>query len=307
MDNNAFTIHKRSLLAIDSGVNAYDEDVNSDYRTNYYSRTIAHNSITLYDPKETFRGGAFAAEQSGGANDGGQVRLRGPDRIGEIRQNDRWEVGKIVAYQHGPLFTYAVGDATKSYSTAKLRLFRRHFLFLPPDLFVVFDQVEATDPSFRKAWLLHCVDEPSVNGDIVTVTNGPFGSAQGRPGRLTCRTVLPEHPEITKVGGPGKECWVDGRNWPAVEREWSRDAGFWRVEVSPAQPAAEDLFLHVLETDGDEIASPEVVSLTRESGRIGVLIRAQGREYQVTFSTSAPSAHLRIAEHGGTVLEEDLH
>jgi hypothetical protein len=311
MDNNAFTIHKRSLLAIDSGVNAYDEDVNSDYRTNYYSRTIAHNSITVYDPKETFRGGAFAAEQSGGANDGGQVRLRGPERIDEVRQNDRWEVGKIVAYQHDPRFTYAVGDATKSYSSAKLRLFRRHFLFLPPDLFVIFDQVEATAPSaprgrlgagapaFRKAWLLHCVDEPSVNGIIVTITNGP--------GRLTCRTVLPEHPVITKVGGPGKECWVDGRNWPPVEKEWARDAGSWRVEVSPSQPATEDIFLHVLETDGDEIASPDAVSLTRESGHVGVLIRAQGREYQVTFSTSAPSAHLRIAEHGGTVLEQELH
>jgi hypothetical protein len=305
-DNNAFTIHKRALLAIDPGVNAYGENVKTDYRTNYYSRTIAHNSITVYDPKETFRGGAWALEDSGGANDGGQLRSSGLERVEETKQSGPWDRGKIVAYQHGPLFTYAVGDATKSYSPAKLGLFRRHFLFLPPDLFVIFDQVEATDPSFRKAWLLHCVDEPSVNGDIVTITNGPFGSAQGRPGRLTCRTVLPEHPEITKVGGPGKECWVDGRNWPAVEREWTRDAGSWRVEVSPPQPAAEDLFLHVLETDGDEIASPDAVSLTKDSGRVGVLIRAQGREYQVTFSTSAPCAHLRIAEHGNTVLEEDL-
>ena len=267
-DNNAFTIHKRSLLAIDSGVNAYGEDVSTDYRTNYYSRTIAHNSITVYDPKETFRGGAWAGEASGGANDGGQMRLRGPERIAELKQSDatlrsseatslrstsRWNVGAIAAYSHDDLYTYAVGDATKSYSPAKLRLFRRHFLFLPPDVFVIFDQVDATDPSFRKAWLLHCVGEPTVSGSIATITNGP--------GRLTVRTVLPQNPIVTKIGGPGKECWVDGRNWPAVEQEWRPDAGSWHIEISSSRPGEEDFFLHLLQVDGDDIARPDAVSL----------------------------------------------
>ena len=298
LDNNSFTIHRRSLLAIDSGVNAYGEDVQTDYRTNYYSRTIAHNSITVYDPRETFAGGAWAGEKTGGANDGGQMRLRGPNRVEELNGSDRWNVGKIAAYSHGNLYTYAVGDATKSYSPAELRLFRRHFLFLPPDLFVVFDQVETTDPSFGKAWLLHAVDEPNVNGSIATITNGP--------GRLTVRTALPENPVMTKVGGPGKECWVDGRNWPAVEKEWTRDAGAWRLEVSPSKPAKEDLFLHVLQTDGEEIAQPGAVSLIRERDGIGVLVRAQDKEYQVTFSTRAASAHLHITEHGRALVDQDL-
>jgi hypothetical protein len=299
MDNNSFTIHKRALLAIDSGVNAYGENVPTDYRTNYYSRTIAHNSITVYDPSEKSPGGAWAADEGEeAANDGGQMRLRGPERIAELTATDRYNVGAIAAYDHEDLYTYAVGDATRAYSPEKLRLFRRHFLFLPPDLFVIFDQVEATDQSFRKAWLLHCVEEPRINGSVATIVNGP--------GRLTVRTVLPESPTITKIGGAGKECWVDGRNWPAVEQQWTRDAGWGRIEVSPSKPSKEDLFLHVLQVDGDDIARPNAVFLTKAAGDTGVEVIAQGRQYRVTFSRCGPSGHLTIMENGRTVADRDL-
>jgi hypothetical protein len=299
LDNNAFTIHKRSLLALDSGVNAYGESVRTDYRTNYYSRTIAHNTITIFDAGEAFRGGPWALEDSGGANDGGQLRLRGLQRVDEVPQRDRWDVGHVVTYRHDPLFTYAVGDATKSYSSAKLRLFLRHFLFLPPNLFVVFDQVTATDPGFRKAWLLHSVGEPQIANGVVSIADGP--------GRLVCRTVLPERAVITKTGGPGKECWVEGRNWPPVEREWTEAAGAWRTEVSPSLPAAEDLFLHVLEVDGDEIASSGNVSLVRESGRVGMRVHAQGRNYLATFPLhGGASGRLQITENAKVLLDTEL-
>ena len=167
----------------------------------------------------------------------------------------------------------------------------RHFLYLPPDLFVIFDVVESTESSFRKTWLLHTVNEPAVTGDIAVLTEGP--------GRLTVRTVLPEDPAITKVGGPGKECWVEGRNWPSLEQvEWPPEAGSWRVEISPSRPAKQDLFLHVLQAGGNEIAAPDAVSVSKRTDGVSVLVRAQGREYEVTFSTRAASAHLRIVERG---------
>jgi hypothetical protein len=299
LDNNAFTIHKGSLLALDSGVNAYGEGVKTDYRANYYSRTIAHNSLLVFDPKEVFRGGAWAGEASGGANDGGQLRLGGLERVADVRETDRWDVGRIVAYRHHTLFTYAVGDASKSYRPAKLRLFLRHFLFLPPNLFIVFDQVASTDPSFQKTWLLHSVDEPRISGPVTTITNGP--------GRLVCRTLLPEEAAIAAIGGQGKECWVDGRNWPAVEREWTPDAGAWRLEVSPSHPAEQDFFLHVLQVDGDQIASPETVSLVRETGRLGVRVLAQGCQYLALFSSQAePRGHLTITREGVLLLDTSL-
>lgn len=299
LDNNAFTIHKRALLAIDPGVNAYGENVQTGYRENYYSRSIAHNTITVLDPNETFPGGAWAGGRPGAANDGGQLRMVGAERVEEVTPGSRFEVGRIAAHLHQPLFTYVVGDATKSYSPAKLDLFLRHFLYLPPDVFVIFDQVRATRPEFRKAWLLHSVTEPEVSGSLIAITNAP--------GRLVSRTVLPERVSITKVGGPGKECWVDGRNWPAVEKEWTSDAGAWRAEVSPSLPAAEDLFLHVIQVDGSDITAPDAVTLVREPGRVGVRVRAQGREYVALFSTHGEAGgHLRIADEGKTLLDQEL-
>jgi hypothetical protein len=299
LDNNAFTIHKRSLLAIDPGINAYGERVDDGYRANYYSRSIAHNTITVYDPTETFRGGPWAGEAAGGANDGGQIRLSAAERVEELEPGSRFGVGSIAAYSHADLYTYAVGDATKSYNAAKLSLFRRHFLFLPPDLFVVFDRVVSTNPEFRKTWILHSVDEPAVDGALATIANGD--------GRLLSLTVLPENPEITTVGGPGRECWVDGKNWASQERDkWPPEAGSWRLEVSPSRAAEDDSFLHVLEADGREIAMPGAVSLVREQGRIGARVRAQGREYLATFSTDAASGHLRITEGERVLLDQDL-
>ena len=301
LDNNAFTIHKRGLLVIDPGVNAYGEKISDNYRANYYSRSIAHNTITVYDPKETFRDSAWALEDNAnGANDGGQLRLQNPERVQETTPENRWQVGRLAAYTHEKLFTYAVGDATKSYSPAKLTLFLRHFLYLPPDLFIVFDQVVAKDPSFRKAWLLHTVDEPAVAGMIATVTEGE--------GRLVCRTVLPEGATFTTLGGPGKECWADGKNWPSQEKkEWPPEAGSWRLEVSPSQPAAEDFFLHVLQVGGDDIAAPDAVTLIRETDLLGVRVRAEGREYTAMFSTRGEArGRLRIVEKGRVVEEKEV-
>src|SRR5437868_1369200 len=92
----------------------------------------------------------------------------------------------------------------------------------------------------------------------------------------------------------------------AVEKEWTRDAGSWRVEVSPSRPAKQDLFLHVLETDSSEIAAPGAVTLSGKPGSISLRIRAQGRSYDLSFSTMAPSAHLSIQDHGHVVVDREL-
>ncbi len=301
LDNNAFTIHKGGLLAIDPGINAYGERIDDGYRTNYYSRTIAHNSITVYDPEETFPGGAWAGgHDADGANDGGQLRLGYPQRIEEVKPGGEWDTGRLLAYSHQSLFTYAVGDATKSYRGKKMKLFLRHFLFLPPDLFIVFDQVESTNADFRKAWVLHAVNEPQVAGSLTTVTNGDA--------TLLCRTVLPESATLTTIGGPGKEQWVGGRNWPSQEKtEWPPEAGAWRIEISPSHPAQQDFFLHVLQAGSKDIAAAEAVALIRDSQAIGVRVQAQGREYEVTFSTEGkPSGHLKISEDGSVMLNQEL-
>jgi hypothetical protein len=100
---------------------------------------------------------------------------------------------------------------------------------------------------------------------------------------------------------------VDGKNWPSLEKkEWPPEAGAWRVEVSPATPSKADLFLHVLQTGEAEIAKPEAVVLTRPGNMVGLVIRAQGREYMVAFAPGKATCQLRVVEGGKTVVEEEL-
>ncbi|MFH1267619.1 MAG: hypothetical protein ABIK89_18025, partial [Planctomycetota bacterium] len=112
-----------------------------------------------------------------------------------------------------------------------------------PASLVVFDRVHSTTPEFKKKWLLHSIQEPKINDRTVTVVRdeAPYG------GELFIESLLPARATVTKIGGPGKEFWVEslGKNFP-VQKPPPSEPGAWRIEVSPAEPAAADRFLHVL-------------------------------------------------------------
>ena len=101
---------------------------------------------------------------------------------------------------------------------------------------------------------------------------------------------------------------MEGRNWPSQEKkEWPAEAGAWRLEVAPPHAAAEDFFLHVLQTGGDDLAAQEAVTLVWEAEAVGVCLRAQGREYTAMFSTRGKArGRLRVAEEGRILEETEL-
>jgi heparin/heparan-sulfate lyase len=83
--------------------------------------------------------------------------------------------------------------------------------------------------------------------------------AENKAGRLTSLTLLPDHAKIERIGGPGREAWVDGKNHPfettkTLGPEFT--TGSWRLEISPAAPQLRDTFLHVLWVD--DATSPAV-------------------------------------------------
>ncbi len=292
-DNNSFTIHKYAPLAIDSGV--YDA---GPHRANYSARTIAHNTVTVYDPNEKFFGGTWGQSMnSPTVNDGGQLYTPGPSGIAACGPGTKSDRGEILTYEQTPWYTYAVGDATRSYRETKVKEFTRAFLHLRPDLFVIFDRVESTDAGFVKRWLLHSIHEPVIDGKGITLKNGA--------GSLTCQTVYPLRVQTVSVGGPGREFEVDGQNFPTSKND--PEAGSWRVEVSPAEPATRDYFLHVLRTAGESPVAPTVEPLQVDDG-LGVRILDGGQRYEVRFSTTGPlTAHLRIADADGKmVVNRDL-
>ena len=311
LDAGHFVVYHKGYLAIDAGADYTDTE--SPHYLNQYRRTIAHNSILVYQPGERFFWGENKWEA---ANDGGQ-RMDSSRFWNSVRSledwrrtRDLWDRARVEAVEASPgELYYARGDATQAYQPSKLAGFRRELGWLPSsNVLFVLDRVESTDASYRKAWLLHGVAEPAVEGAAGppqaigqggTLHKGArvFTFADGG-GRLRVHTLLPRAREVVVRGGAGFEFWTpgdarggpwgSGQNWPLdppqggplpsdpyLRRMWqtfwggemtalspsNRRAvvpGGWRVEVSPAEPAREDLFLHALEI-GDRDAPARVL------------------------------------------------
>ena len=292
-DNNSFIIHKHAPLALDTGV----YDTAQGHRANYQARTIAHNTVTVFDPDEKFTGGNWGAQEDVPVtNDGGQVYMGAPQLVSEVGPNTRFHRGELLAYECAPHYTYVAGDATVAYSSHKVSEFTRAFLHLRPDIFVVFDRVESTRREFKKRWLLHAQNQPEVSGRTFTITNGP--------GRLWGRTLLPREVTYETVGGPGKEFWIGGRNWPP-EKAVRDDTGRWRLEVSPGVPALRDYFLHVLYATASGDTDYPKAEVTETDAEVTVTVQHQGTTYTVAFSKQGRlTGSLRISSPDGTVLSE---
>ncbi|MGH9617654.1 MAG: heparinase II/III domain-containing protein, partial [Acidobacteriaceae bacterium] len=294
LDRGHFTIYRRGHLAIDSGAD-YTETESPHY-LNYYRRTVAHNSMLVFDPSEKFFWGEDVVQA---ANDGGQ-RMDSSRFWNTVRSledwektRDLWDLGHLRIVDASDKYNYALGDATRAYSPRKVSRFTRQLLYLPAlDVLLVFDRVVSTGAAFRKAWLLHAVNEPSVEGQSAgdighggeEFPNAPRFRIQEGDGEILVHTLLPAMHSTTRRGGPEYEFWTPGnstggawgtgRNWPVDPAEggplptepdlramwkkfWGPDCdriersnrrnvipGAWRIEVSPAHPAKEDLFLH---------------------------------------------------------------
>jgi len=296
LDQNQFTIYRRGYLAIDSGADYTDTE--SPHYLNYYRRTVAHNSVLVYDPAEKF---FWSDNLLAAANDGGQ-RMNSSRYWNTIRSRedwertrDLWDLGSMRALDYVPgQYHYAMGDASRAYAREKLRQFTREILYVPKhNVVFVFDRVVTTQPSFHKAWLLHGVNAPAVDQDDKAASGSrEFRNAKTfrfteDDGELLVHPLLPKERVITRRGGNGHEfycpgndhggAWGTGENWPLEPPQgaplpedpklrhmwklfWGEDfnkilpsnrknvvPGAWRIEVSPAVPAEEDSFLHVME------------------------------------------------------------
>ncbi|SFB14480.1 Chitinase A, N-terminal domain [Cohnella sp. OV330] len=279
LDMGSFQLYYQGSLALDSGMyeglpaaGAKSESYLSAYDRNYYKRTIAHNSMLVYDPAETpvYRGQSLA-------NDGGQRWANDSGAYAEAWSLEDlagkdYARAKVTGQAYGggsdplaPEYSYIKGDLTQAYSD-KVSQFDRSMMFLNlkdadhPAAMVVFDKVVSSNPNFKKTWLLHTEEEPTVDGTVTTVTR----SGNGYSGKLVNETLLPlaDNVSIEKVGGPGHEFETNGTNYPRIPSTPAHlntiEAGAWRVEVSPAASAETDYFLNVMQVmdDGETTVLP---------------------------------------------------
>ena len=307
LDMSHFVIYHRGHLAIDAGADYTDTE--SPHYLNHYRRTVAHNTLLVYQKGERF---FWGEDLWPAANDGGQ-RMDSSRFWNTVRSladwgrtRDLWDRGRIEAFESVPgAYAHARADGTRAYNPSKLDRFVRELTWLPDaNVLFVLDRVTSREAAFRKAWLLHGVGQPTVEGPGTPLPVGHGGTSwpgataiafQDGAGRLRVHPVLPMERELVVRGGPGWEFWTpgdefggdwgSGKNWPLDPPEggplpadpylkkmwttfWGDDLGKllpsnrkgvvpggWRIEVSPARPARDDLFLNVLEI-GDQGAAP---------------------------------------------------
>ncbi len=333
-DINSFSISFNGELAIDAG--RYDcdwgvEDWTSSKDSsricksqffNYYKRTIAHNTMLVYDPNERMSMNLL--------NDGGQTDLLrvknarnvpedynqgnypSEDGIGRCdwaTNPGRWETGDITAYKSTLDFMYVCGDGTKAYAPSKLKAFVRQLFFLNPNMVVVFDRVESTKPDFKKTWLLHAVNEPRIAKDKKSFELNDAG------GRLVCVPVLPRQLQVSKVGGPGNEFLVDNIQFQCglkslfdpQELHYGEIPGAWRVEESPAEASKENYFLNViLLADKNSVEKPNVKLLSETTDKLTVEISANnGKTAIIEFMKGKKSGATLKLLNGKTILADE--
>ena len=325
-DNNSFVIYRKAHLACDSGTRGVNNPENKElsdgkHHENYFSQSIAHNTITV-----------------GTANDpsplchtvlGGQVSRVPLDWLKEyglpVTPDDRWhrQAGVIRAYETTPEFCYAVGDARCSYDPAVVKGFTRQFLYIRPGIVIIFDRLTAAHPQDAKRWYLHTMEKPEcIEGELTPDTRvhpqGHFVAA-GRTLRvahggsvLFSKTLLPELAEIRVLGGKGHQFEVNGENFDMYDAWWKKvgtpqyqeeiGIGWWRVEVEPRSPSADDVFLHVLWATDDDTPAMFPVENVSKQGQARARFSAEGNDVEVAFATAGEVAgHLRLSG-GGKVL-----
>ena len=316
MDGGAFQIYYKGPLAIDAGAyHGSSGGYNSPHNKNFFKRTVAHNSLLIFDPAEKFAcwnyGGAGKTEFA--ANDGGQ-RMPG-DRWETCRSfedllSESYTTGKILA--HGisdnymePDYSYLKGDITKAYSS-KVKEVKRSFVFLNfksdtvPAAMVIFDKIVSANPDFKKTWLLHSIEEPEIAGNSFIVRR----TKDGDSGMLFNSVLLPEQENIslTAVGGKGKEFWVNGQNYensPQKNRPDPRnERGEWRVELSPKMPANEDYFLNVIQVADNGCKELYSAKLIKGNQITGAVIRDRIVTFSNTGDTVTGGATLTVEGEG---------
>ena len=328
LDQGAFTIYKGGELAIDSGF--YGPSYGSDHHMNYGYQTVAHNTITVTDPDDV----EPAPEKQGNkprqiANDGGQRRIGSGWGV-EPAPLDRaeWEAKRRI-YHTGAIerlvdkdgITVAAADITPAYTNERSgkgtfshrtrrveRILRTFGYDRIDDVVVVFDQVKATKASFRKRWLLHTIEAPRFSGPAFEVEI----AAQDRPGRqggrLNGTVLLPKNAQLNAIGGRGLEFFVDGTNFDeggTLDRLIGKqgpgkgEPGGWRIEVSPATDAQDDVFLVVLLPSGADATPMHRVRLIEEGNRVGCEVVGPTRTTLWWFVPGSSEFEVSVLATGG--------
>ena len=223
-DAGHFAIFKGEPLAINSSVYG---NYTGDNRLNYSIRTIAKNSLLVLRPGEKVQPNRFFETN---ISDGGQ-RVIFPtgstiDNVEDWKNNlfsgQHYEGGTVIDYEFmEDRYTYIRSDLTGAYNNTeydeggrggKVKQVVRSLVYLSDiDKLIVFDEIDATDASYTKKWLLHSKDKPEssnysvLKGDLdngILQTSSKYLMIKNRGSYLHVQNVFPGDSVTRIVGGP---------------------------------------------------------------------------------------------------------
>lgn len=224
-DAGSFQIYYKGSLAIDSG---------SENMSKYMVGTVAHNTLlvgTEDDFKTTSYGGQyiFDSECHDWSTWNKKANLK--------RRVSNEVIAEEISASNTKLdYAYITGDLSNSYDGAQEVL--RSMLFVPVEnnkdvkgLFFVFDKLTTKTADYKKVFLLHMREEPSIVGNkiYITVEDGDYnGRLVDQVLELNGQTV-----EFETIGGPGKNEWLINNNYgDKIDYSDHIDKGWGRIEVS---------------------------------------------------------------------------
>jgi hypothetical protein len=246
-DQGKFVIFKHKPLANkNGGYMGYGSKIHQ-----YYRSPMSANCVIFERPG---RRGTVQTNQVAYINRAGNVNSF--EEFKKVRPKYGPPTGRMVEHEVTKDYARAVGVMDGSTpDKGKTNKWRREMVFLDYKYVIVLDRVR-TGENVKAKWLLNFEGEPQVAGPLIRFDN--------QPGRLFCKTLLPEKASYKKVGG--KEA-------PKYMRHQ------WSVEVTGPEPGAKDqAFLHVLfPTETTTKAMPKCSARFTPAG---ILVRVGDKQYQ---------------------------
>lgn len=250
LDAGAFQLYYRGLQAVDLGIYFH---FGSPYDRNFNKRSIAHNTLLVFDPEENW--GRLA-------NDGGQQYFCGwptgmsPASLAEMREKSRngARLGAAAGPdRQAPDFSFLKSDLAAAY-TGKIRQYVRTAIFLNlknaahPAALLIFDRVARANPAHQAYFLLNTLSRPKQIAPDQLL-------AQYGDGQLHATFLQPSGPLRFEMATGLESRRVFGKEFDVPATGLPEENGTRTMVSAPDETQPETQFLAVLQP-GDRNVSP---------------------------------------------------
>ncbi|MFA7171954.1 MAG: hypothetical protein WC340_00835 [Kiritimatiellia bacterium] len=266
-DAGALQLYYRGLQIVDLGQYGF---YGTPFDLNFNKRSIAHSMMLVRDPNEKF------LKTPG--NDGGSRFLQGhPQTPKQILENPIFHYGHKISCGFGPSamrpsYSYYATDLKSAYSN-KIKSFTRAYCFLNmsstthPACVIVMDDVETTNPNFKKYWQANTLQTPLQTESGVQLYN----FENNMTGRVDICMLRPAPGEWTREVKSGAEVFnIFGYQVTPPSDRHPESKGH-RILFSPKKPSAHDTFLTLMQVYEDG-AAPLPYTLTETESQMTITI-----------------------------------